>query len=437
MYLVIIGKALKKLNFYFLDQSIVSISNILLNILVARFLGLYEFGVFSLVWMVYFLALGLQAAFIFSPMLSIGAKCPDSRWRVYIGAVLGHQVIFTILFVTIILITYLIGSLFIFSDEYNILLVSFILFVVTSNFQEWIRRYYFIRGEAANALLIDLINFIGRIVFVFILFELNVVSTVSDVFFALSAIVLVSMLYGRDAFRACAWGGLKKFYIVSRRHWRSSAWLGMSSVMQWVSGTYLIVLSGYMLGVGAVGGLKAAQSILGMIMMILQIIDNVLPPFASREYVRGGVNSLGRVLRYSLVFGGIVIVAIALIIIASADSLMGIIYGDEFVEYGYLLQWFALIGVLMFVGFPLRIGLRTIEYTKPIFYGYVSVFVCALLVAYPLIEAFGLLGVMMSFLLFQIVLQVILWYSLCSKLKSTSFFKRRKSEGFGEERQNK
>src|SRR5882724_12850772 len=64
----------RAMNFAFLDQLLVSSSNFLTGILLARAFGIFEFGRFALAWMFVEFIGSLQAAAIIQPMLNIGPK---------------------------------------------------------------------------------------------------------------------------------------------------------------------------------------------------------------------------------------------------------------------------------------------------------------------------------------------------------------------------
>ncbi len=63
-----------RISWAILDQGMVSAVNFLTGILLARHLGVEEFGRFTLVWMLVLFMSSFQLALIVSPMLSIGPK---------------------------------------------------------------------------------------------------------------------------------------------------------------------------------------------------------------------------------------------------------------------------------------------------------------------------------------------------------------------------
>src|ERR1700677_2281945 len=69
------------------DQVIVSGSNFLSNILLARILGIEEFGRYVLAWTIVLFVQGLQCSTVSSAMLSIGPKLDAEEARSYFGAI--------------------------------------------------------------------------------------------------------------------------------------------------------------------------------------------------------------------------------------------------------------------------------------------------------------------------------------------------------------
>ena len=68
--------------------------NFLSNILLARILGIEEFGRYVLAWTIVLFVQGLQFSTVSSAMLSIGPKARGEAARSYFGAIFVHQSIF-------------------------------------------------------------------------------------------------------------------------------------------------------------------------------------------------------------------------------------------------------------------------------------------------------------------------------------------------------
>ena len=81
----------------FLDQIIVSGSNFLISIIILRFLGTENFGIFSFYFLFLNLILGLQISYIISPMLTNVSKQNNSEINLFYGSVFIQQIFFTFL----------------------------------------------------------------------------------------------------------------------------------------------------------------------------------------------------------------------------------------------------------------------------------------------------------------------------------------------------
>ena len=86
----------QKLNWTIADQGVVSGVNFITGLLIARFLGIEAFGVFTLVWMAVLFVNSIQIAMISAPMMTIGPKQSDEERASYYGAVVMNQLIFSI-----------------------------------------------------------------------------------------------------------------------------------------------------------------------------------------------------------------------------------------------------------------------------------------------------------------------------------------------------
>ena len=82
----------------FLDQAMVSGSNFLLGIFLIRYLGLAEYGIFTLLWMIVLFALGINQAFIIKPLLSIAPKLKGLKQEQYLARIHSIQFYFSLIF---------------------------------------------------------------------------------------------------------------------------------------------------------------------------------------------------------------------------------------------------------------------------------------------------------------------------------------------------
>ena len=80
-----------QINWALVDQAMVSGVNFLTGIILVRYLGLEEFGRFTLAWLIVLFFNSIQFAAVISPMMSIGPKQADIEFPQYYGAVFLQQ----------------------------------------------------------------------------------------------------------------------------------------------------------------------------------------------------------------------------------------------------------------------------------------------------------------------------------------------------------
>lgn len=406
----------RHVNWALADQTMVSGVNFLTGILLARYLGIEEFGRFTLVWMSVLFVNSLQHALINSPMMSIGPKQPKAELPAYYGAVIVQQIVFS----CVVFLALFAGVHWseVFFSEWKVegLALPLAAVALALILQDFLRRYFFTQSLAPVAFAIDAIRYVGQIVVLLWLFVFSQADM--DSARVLWVIATLSML-------AAIVGGFfverieihaKALKATAIRHWHFSKWLAGSSLMQWTSGNFFLISAGTVLGPTAVGALRAAQNLMGITHILFQGLENIVPIQASRYYHENGLVRLKSYLRQVVVNGGLATATIALTFSVAPEFWLALVFGDPFAVYGGLVRWYAILYLLMFFGLPLRAGLRAIEHVRPIFWGYLATSLFAVAAAYPLIELLGLSGAMIGMLLTQIVMLVVLWMGFRSRV---------------------
>ena len=397
------------------DQAIVSGTNFLTGILLARFLGAHEFGRFTLAWMAILFAASLQHAVINAPMMSIGPKQSEGDAPAYYGAVFVQQAVFAVLSFAMILAGTRVSALVF--PEWAVDDLALPLACVAAAFQtqDFLRRYFFTRGRAAMAFSNDAVSYLGQLALLVALFLFATPSTVA-VLWIIGGTSAFAVIVGVLRLGPLAWDG-RGFVTTSLRHWRFSKWLAMSALLQWTSGNFFLIAAASMLGATAVGGFRAAQNIIGVTHVLFQGLENIVPSQASRHFHDEGAAGLGAYLRRVAWYGGGVTGILVLMVAVAPGFWLRLVYGEEFAVYAEVLFWLALCYLVFFVSLPLRSGLRALESTKPIFVSYVLATVFSLALAYPMVGWFGLNGVVLGMLLSQLIIQAVLWRALIRGLR--------------------
>jgi O-antigen/teichoic acid export membrane protein len=369
-------------------------------------MGIHEFGLFSLAWMTILFINSLQMAMIISPMLSIGPKQKEGEITGYYEAVIVHQLVFSGLIFVLLLIALSATDLIFPEWQIQRLFLPLAVVAVAFTLQDFLRRYYFAKGKPIKAFYSDVVNYMSRLAVLIWLGQITAVN--SDIaLWVIAGSSAVAIVIGMLFIDSLSWNA-GVFRPVLIRHVRFSKWLIGSALMQWTSGNLFVIAAASLMGASAAGVLKAVQNIMGIMNVIFSGLDNAIPVKASSLYVTRGRSFMFDYLLRLMRWGFFATVGIALLISLKPELWLSLFYGEKYLEYGYLLQGYALLYVLTFLSVLFRIMFRTLEQTRPIFVSYLLATVLSVALAYPFVQWFDFMGVIGGLVFIQTVM--VLWY---------------------------
>lgn len=421
---------LSRVNAALADQALVSGSNFAAAILFARMMGIFEFGRFTLAWMAIEFSAALQYAMISQPMLNIGPKQSGDRAAKYYDAALIQQGLFA--FTSAVVIG---GGAVLASDVYPAmksgdLVMPLALATAAHQIQFFLRRYFFSRERRYAALIIDVSRYaiqLGIICWWMFMWHDGMTPRVALWIVAGSASLAATV--GATFLGRIRWDGATMRSAL-RHHWRFGKWLLPSALMFVVSSQVPMVVAGVVLGAVAVGALRAAATVLGLVHVVLLALENFAPSHASRVImVRGTVAFRGYV-RW-LTVGVVAFTAcIAIGVNVNPGYLIDLIYGNQFAGFGFLVRWYSMIYLFSSMGVVLVIEAAALESTRIIFFAYFGAAVTCLLLTYPVTRFGGMVGVMITLLLVELVRTGTLQWQLrrfhaCEGLPYQSSFRHR------------
>jgi O-antigen/teichoic acid export membrane protein len=384
-----------QINWALLDQAMVSGVNFLTGIILVRFLGLEEFGRFTLTWLIILFFNSIQFSAVISPMMSIGPKQAEKELQQYYGAVFSQQLLWSgLCVISIFSCTW--GSQFFVDWQIHKLAVPLGATLLAVQSQDFLRRYFFVRERAALAFANDSISYLGRLLLLVVFFKFRILD-INEVLWLIACSSGLATVIGYFKTERLIYHRTY-VYKMLKKHWHFSKWLIVSALLQWTSGNFFLVAAGSILGVFAVGAIKAAQNIIGITHILFQAMENFVPSKAANAFTKEGAPGLLKYLRGISWYGGLFIAAIAFFAAIFSDFWFKCVYGNEFLNYSYLLKWFSLIYFAGFFVIPLSAGLRAIEKTKSLFSSFFLMSLVSVLLAYPLVTYFGLNGVMVGIL---------------------------------------
>jgi O-antigen/teichoic acid export membrane protein len=385
------------------DQAVVSATNFLTSLMLVRFMGLREFGIFALAWMSVLFVNSLQNALVIAPMMSIGSKQEEKDRPSYFGAVIFQEIVLVSFCFVLVLVALKVFSNVFHHPELQQLALPLAVSAFAYQMQDFIRRCFFATRQSHRALADDALSYLTQLPILFLLHRAGYLTSATALW-AMAGTSLLGVLVGSlwvEPFQF-HWQWIKA---VSRRHWKSSRWLAGSALMIWTSGNLFVVAAPVYYGAAAAGVLRASQNLMGVTHVWFQGLDNVVPVETARRLREGGVNSMLAYTRSILLKWGGLTLLFAIVMAVAPGFWLRLMYGPQMAQYGYILRLYALLYVFIFVGAPLRAGLQALEFTVPIFWSYLAMTAFAFVFAVPMAKWMGLNGTMLGLLGTQILFQ--------------------------------
>lgn len=395
------------------DQAIVSGGNFVINIILARALGVDDYGIYALLWMVLLFGLSFSQAFITKPLLSLGPKKDGLEQKQYLGTVHTLQLLFSIVSAVLIFGFLLLGELVNITVPDRTIYIVLPILIGFHLIYDFYRKMCFVNQSVERALVMDGIMYIlqfGSIVYLWQTDQLTILTALLAISAAHIIAVIVGFIFIKNInFNAAS---LKSAVL---EHWKFSKWLVGTSALQWLSGNFFIIAAAAVLNTAAVGAVRIVQNVMGLTHVLFLAMENVVPVKAALHYKEGGWKQLRTYLFYITKRAGLVVGGILLLVAIFAEWIIGALYGQEILQntdqIGLTYQWivigFCLTYVLVFISHPYRFALRTLEITQPIFVAYVIGAAFSLIASYPMLEYFGMVGLLAGLFITQLLSQVV------------------------------
>ena len=146
-----------------------------------------------------------------------------------------------------------------------------------------------------------------------------------------------------------------------------------------------------------------SQNLVGLCHILFLAMENIVPAEAALHFSKKGMPSLITYLKQiSVKIGGLLLFLLVTMTI-TAPYLIQILYGAEYAAYGFVVWGYCLLYCFVFLGYPARYYFRTVQSTKPIFLAYCLSAAFSMLAAFPLLQVWGLMGLIIGLIVSQLL----------------------------------
>ena len=417
-----VGRWVTKGGFAILDQGLISGSNFLISILLARWLVPAQYGAFSTAFSVFLFLSYVYQSLLSEPQAVFSGSAYRQCLRGYLKALLSIQLVVTVFGLVLLggsaAIAYGLGK----ADGFPGALAGVAIASPCILFFWLLRRSYYMNLAPARAAMGAFLYFALVTGGLFVVYKKALISPFSAyLLMAIGALgtglFLLSQIKKALPPDTCDAPTASQAW---RKHWEYGRWALGVSVVTWIPYYMYYPLVSMFSGMAQAGQLRAVMNLSLPLEQSYTALSILFLPYAARVCREKGIASSGPLVRrITLLFvaGAVVYWAI---LIPFKSVAFHILYGGKYMELAPLIPYVALGTTLWSAAFGPAIMLRAIESPDSIFYARVVASVLSLVVGVPATWAFGLWGVVWSVIVANIAAFLISMYILQRKSNSIS-----------------
>jgi O-antigen/teichoic acid export membrane protein len=389
------------------DQGVISISNFVATIILARNVDLTQLGVYGVGFITLRLVRAFQEGLIVQPMNVFGASMDLDDFRPYATSTSLFQIGLALISALVVAICgWILTDLG--NDTAGPTLFALWFSFLWWQMQEYMRRMLYTRGMVLHGLVISIISNVVRLALMVYLVSqgrLTGIAGLDAIAWGALAVMLPGLWFTRH-FWTRKISVLRETWV---QNWVFGRWILGGTITNWVAVEFYPILTAGLISFAAAGAYRALQNLVGPVHMLLRAIDTFLTPRAANLYTKGGISALTRTLRSIYLAVGIPIFGILIFAIIFSEQLLQLIYGDTYTAYKDGVVLMAVFYLLLFAYWPLQSIFKAAQNSRPIFIANVLAIISMFTVGVLAILNWGVYGTIAGQALNALVINMVLW----------------------------
>jgi hypothetical protein len=369
-----------------LDQLVISGSFFAYNLLIISSVGISNYGLFSLLWMYYIFSIGIQNSVIIHSLQLSNEDEESTLFKLNLLFSLVYSVAIFFLNKFYFDLGYSDNTLYFFS-----------IFILAQLNLEFLRRLYYKKNKENRSFYISFrLNIVRLSLFLF--YGLDI--TINEYIFLLAiSSLIISAFYTKLIFNLLT--EVAAPYSKYMAYLSDSKWLFLTSVSQFFSGNYVIILSSTIIGMGAVGAVKGFQNLIGPIQVIFQIVESYFPRLAIQHIKK---DYLTKRSPYAiLLWVTMVLIFMICISIYIALPLIFDYFSLEQLKKLLIAENLIFLYFIFYLSMNLKMYLRLNNITRPLFFSEILSVLFSLFIAEYFLEFYGFNGLILSLYSVQVI----------------------------------
>ncbi|MEH6457491.1 MAG: lipopolysaccharide biosynthesis protein [Cocleimonas sp.] len=387
-----------------LDQFLVSGSNFILTVLLARLLNSEDFGSFSIAWLIVISVFSFIQGALLAPMLSFMPRMQSEEKKEFANILFSELIVILFLLCLLSLVAHEVFDVF---DKRNVsqIIKGTAFIAIPYYLFDFLRKHLMVIGKNSLLLCIDSVVYIALIggVYFFsegkLLYTFNIVSGS----FALGSLVLL-FIEKYNWINPLSMVEEKRELLKEQVNF--SKWLIASSGLQFLNGNMFTLILGMTISTTQVGYLRMAQNIVGVINPIYAFLDNHAQLYLARIRHEKGLqhyqNTYLKVALFCMTGLGIMLFVVYLF----KDPIVRFIYGAQPREVNSYLVLMLILSAFTGANFLERLRVKITGNTKVIFKSYLFSALISCAMAYPLILFFQGFGAVQAMIIAQVIMLI-------------------------------
>ncbi len=376
-----------------LDQGLISSSNFLISILLARWLFPEQYGAYALTFEIFSLLSLSYQALILEPMSVFGPSVYRNQLGQYLGMLLWvHLALSSMIMVALGASAGVVREV---ASTRGLAqaLAGVALAAPSVLLLRLVRQAFYVKLAPREAVLGAVVYSAVVLGGLFVVYQRHLLSPfVAFLLMGLGALVTCPVLLSRLKPTLEKTPRFQSLREIGRRHWVYGRWALASSVL--ISSPWMIQYTALSLfsGMAASASLRALLNLYLPITQALTAFSLLSLPYAARVYQRNGLARVEQLAwRLQALYGGGAL-AYWTVLILLRKPIVSFLYAGRYDGVADLLPWLALGSVLWAAGMAQAISLRAIQSPASVFAAYATCGAVALVAGVPATWIFGLQG---------------------------------------------
>ena len=415
-----LGKAkrwVRKGGLALLDQGLISGSNFLISILLARWLTPEFYGAYAVAFGIYVLLQLIYGALILEPMAVFGGSAYRRCLRDYCGSMLWVHLGISIAICLIIGSSAAVAHALGWAGGLSGALLGVALASPCLLLLWFTRRAFYLEmspGRAATGSFLYCIFLLGGL---FLASRYTLLSPFK-VFLLMGVAALVADVLLLIRLRSELPAGepapvLRESW---QRHWRYGRWALASCIASWMPTYIFYPLLSTFSGIAQSGELRALMNFFSPLDQTLSALSLLFLPYAARVQAEQGARGLISLTRNLMILSVIGAAVYWGLVVGFRGPIFRLLYAGKYANVGYLLPVLAFGSIFWAAGYAPAIALRAIESPQSIFAAYSVTTLISLIVGIPATRAYGLKGAVLASNAAEVASFVVLMFLVRSKL---------------------